>query len=248
MMTESMKQTAAPADRQKKKVPEKPIYAGRITLGVSLVVMGLLMTASLFLPTMDLLQIAKFAPLILVLLGIEILTAAFRYKNQNVRVGFGLTLLCLVLIFASVGAAVLPQVWQEYGPGRWEAQQAEEQQLTRRFYEEVDSTQLRVLQLLPDDRGGVSHAEVIFQDTFATKEAFVRAALPVVRTLADMDTQNAFISAEDDWNGMFMALNGVYSLNDVTEDRLLSTVEVEYHEIGDLVPVEEETAAESIPD
>ena len=214
---------AKPAEDTKK---QKPVYAGRITLGVALVAIGLLITASLFLPGVDLLTVAKFAPLILVLLGTEILAASIRHGDRNVKVGFGLTLICLVLIAGSVGAAALPQIWQEYGPGYAVQQEKVQREYEKQFYSKINSMQVEQLQFSLDHSNQIAYATMAFADEFETKEEFAAAALPVVKALAQLETENAFLFAEDGKQELSLDLKAVYSLGNVTREELVKSTRV----------------------
>lgn len=56
---------------------------GTFTFGVTLVVFGFWMLAQLFLPELDLTWCLKLSPLILVLLGVEVLLAARKTAPSN---------------------------------------------------------------------------------------------------------------------------------------------------------------------
>lgn len=86
---ESREQTIRPARR-----------VGTFTFGVTLVVFGLWMLASLLLPEADLLWCLKLSPLVLVLLGGEVLLAA---RNSGaVRYDWVGMLLCTVIVLTSL--------------------------------------------------------------------------------------------------------------------------------------------------
>lgn len=72
---------------------------GTFTFGVTLVVFGLWMLAALLLPELDLLWALKLSPLILVLLGGEVLLAA--RKNSTIKYDWvGMLLCCLIVCTA----------------------------------------------------------------------------------------------------------------------------------------------------
>ena len=206
--------------------PQSPVFVGRITLGVALIVVGLLVTASLFLPGVYLLTMAKFAPLILVLLGLEILVATVRYKEANVKVGFGMTLLCLILIFGAVGAAILPDVWEVYGPGRWERQEEIVQKLERSFYEQIDSTQVEQLSIYLDEQDKPINAYVNLAGEFTSAEGVAKTALPMVHKLAQLGIEEAHIEGQNTKQQWSLRLKGVYSLKEITEARLVEIMDV----------------------
>ena len=56
---------------------------GTVTLGLSLIVTGLAITAYFFVPGFDIISVAKLAPLVLVFLGAEVLWASARRKGEE---------------------------------------------------------------------------------------------------------------------------------------------------------------------
>ena len=86
---ESREQTTRPARR-----------VGTFTFGVTLVVFGLWMLASLLLPEADLLWCLKLSPLVLILLGTEVLLAA--RKNSIIKYDWVGMLLCTVIVLTAL--------------------------------------------------------------------------------------------------------------------------------------------------
>lgn len=79
--------------------PRPARRVGTFTFGVTLVAFGLWMLASLLLPELDLSWGLKLSPLVLVLLGIEVLLAARR--NSAIKYDWaGMVLCCLIVLTA----------------------------------------------------------------------------------------------------------------------------------------------------
>lgn len=79
--------------------PRPARRVGTFTFGVTLVAFGLWMLASLLLPELDLSWGLKLSPLVLVLLGIEVLLAARR--NSTIKYDWvGMVLCCLIVLTA----------------------------------------------------------------------------------------------------------------------------------------------------
>lgn len=207
----------------------RPVFVGRITLGLALIAVGLLVTGSLFFPNIPFLTVAKFTPLILVVLGAEILIGAMRNPGRNVKVGFGLIVLCLILIFGAVTAGVLPGVWEAYGPGRWQEQERMEEQVKRDFYSQVDSTKVRFAYVSLDDQGAIDDLGLEFTEKFPSAEAFAKEAAEIVRVLADMDVGNATIGGRSEkelWN---LSLEGVFSQGEITPERVMEVMQTDVY-------------------
>ena len=73
---------------------------GTFTFGVTLVAFGLWMLLSLLLPELDLLWVLKLSPLVLVLLGAEVLLAA--RKNSAIKYDWVGMLLCTVIVLTAL--------------------------------------------------------------------------------------------------------------------------------------------------
>ena len=218
---------ASMGNSQEQKQTARPVFVGRITLGLALIAVGLLVTASLFSTRIPFLTVAKFAPLILVVLGAEILFAAARHRNQTVKVGFGLTLLCLILIFGAVAAGVLPEFWEAYGPGHWQEQQRIQNQAERTFYSQVDSSTVEYLHIYLSDENVIYNVDLDFSEPFASKEDFAKAAAEAVHVLADMDADRVSICGQNEKERWNFSLAGAYSQGEITEERLLKIMDTQ---------------------
>lgn len=86
---------------------------GTVTMGVALIVTGLVLCASLCFPQFDLIDLCRFAPLFLVLLGAEILWRTARAKDVSFRYDWLSMLLCAFLIACSCGATAVA-AWMQY--------------------------------------------------------------------------------------------------------------------------------------
>lgn len=89
--------------------PQKTRKVGTITTAVCLILVGVLLALRVFLPNIDYLMIARLSPLILVLLGLEMLFAAARKKDEKLRYDLLSIFLCFLLIGGSMAAALVPE-------------------------------------------------------------------------------------------------------------------------------------------
>lgn len=78
---------------------------GTVTMGFSLIIVGLAMSYSLFFPQTDFLFLAKFSPLILVGIGLEVLAASFCNKSGQFQYDWFSGFICFLLIVFSIGIA-----------------------------------------------------------------------------------------------------------------------------------------------
>lgn len=92
--------------------PVRERRVGRVTLGISLVTAGVLLLIGLFNPGFSIFTAAKFAPVILILIGAEILVSTFTAKGCRLRYDFLSMFVCFLLIFGSFGLAMIPAAYQ----------------------------------------------------------------------------------------------------------------------------------------
>ena len=94
-------------------VPEKQRRVGTFTLGVVLVVSGILMLVSMFWPHLDWAWVLKCSPLILIGLGVEALLAA--NGGGKVKSDWVGMVLCFVLVCAALCLYAMAG-WMLYHP------------------------------------------------------------------------------------------------------------------------------------
>ncbi len=121
--------TAAPAQEPPKKVRR----VGTVAFSLLLIASGFLLIAQQFLPNFDLLYVFRFAPALLILLGIEVLIYG---TNSKVQMKFDwLAIVGSAVTLCIVGAATLaPYVWQYLGPANAAAENAYEHRFTDGLY------------------------------------------------------------------------------------------------------------------
>ena len=121
--------TAAPAQEPPKKVRR----VGTVAFALLLIASGFLLIAHQFLPNFDLLYVFRFAPALLILLGIEVLIYG---TNPKVQMKFDwLAIVGCAVTLCIVGAATLaPYVWQYLGPANAAAERSYSTRFTDALY------------------------------------------------------------------------------------------------------------------
>lgn len=89
----------------------QPRRVGTFTMGIALIASGIVLCVSLFFPQYDIISLCRFAPLFLVLLGVEVLIAGAH--NRPLRYDFLSMILCAVLIFAAMFATSIA-LWMQF--------------------------------------------------------------------------------------------------------------------------------------
>lgn len=139
--------TTAPA-------PKKVRRVGRIAFAVLLILAGILLLVQQFVPHFDLLSIVRFAPALLILLGIEVLVYS---ANPQIQLKFDwLSVLGCGFILVVVGcSSLVPVAWSLYSPQRDYAESRYQTMLQDQFYQSLSAdtdlkAKIRNLQIYVD--------------------------------------------------------------------------------------------------
>lgn len=87
---------------------------GTLTLGVSLVIIGVLFLLHIVFPGISYTLIFRLWPVILIALGAEVLFANFRTNKISFHFDFGSVILLMILIFFAMGMAFIDYGFQHY--------------------------------------------------------------------------------------------------------------------------------------
>ena len=202
---------------------------GTVTLGLSLIVTGLAITAYFFVPGFDIIFIAKLAPLVLVFLGAEVLWACARRKGEErLRLDFLAAFVSFVLICASLCAATLPAVWRWYGPDRSSTEERLsdelEEQLHTAFQGQnvLDCTgwvnlggyefdrEMTLADLRAEDHAG---ANITLGGTVENGDEFAARVAALLPALRDAGVDRAYFYWSDDDESWNLDLDGVFDMN-----------------------------------
>lgn len=99
--------------------PQKSVRrVGTFTMGASLIGAGALTIYAIVNPGLDVYQIIRFTPAILILLGIEILIHAIFQRSSRLQYDFLSMFTCFILIVFSLSLAGIPSILKNWGPNR----------------------------------------------------------------------------------------------------------------------------------
>lgn len=98
--------------------PKKQRRVGTVAFGLTLVAAGVLLVAKTFVPALDLITIARFAPVILVVLGVEVLVYAAR-PDVVLKYDF-LSMFATAFILLLIGGASLVPLAVQYLSPEWD--------------------------------------------------------------------------------------------------------------------------------
>lgn len=213
------------------KRPNAPIRrrTGTLTLGLALILVGGCILGYCFVPGFDLFAAAKLSPLLLVLMGLEILIGSF-LKGDEYRVNFGSVLLCLILVGCSLCVAVIPMFWDYYGP---ESEQREAQitsELSSTCYDQLKNSGVTYLDSHLNRYTQAEHlneltaaddlrVNVDLRGEYADAAAFARACQPVLsvltQTIPSAAHQSVYLEGTNTLDGQpdySVSLSGLYQM------------------------------------
>ena len=98
--------------------PERVRRVGTLTLGVALIVTGILVLFALFQKDFFAINALRFSPLLLVLLGIEVIVNAVVWKGQKLKYDLLSMFVCFLLITGTLCAAAIPAIYRNWGAPR----------------------------------------------------------------------------------------------------------------------------------
>lgn len=216
-----------PATKRRKKDQQLVRRVGVFTMGISLILVGLIIAVSLFVK-IDLLTVAKLCPLVLVALGTEILWANARKGEARLKYDFLSMFVCFLLICTSVVAACVPTALQYWGPERYMAEERLQIDMENKLFDTL-GTNAGITSLhaylhsdtvyLLDENSTLAdtpitgwYVEISIDGDYTTADEFATAVEPIVRQLADMGIRSVNINSNGacQWA---IYLNGKYSMN-----------------------------------
>ncbi len=123
---------------KKQEEPPKRIHrVGTFTLGLTLIVVGVLTVYTLLNPSFDYTMALKLSPLVLVSLGIEVLISSFLSNTRKIKYDFLSGFVSILLILGSMGIAALQPLYENYGPYRSQVSDQMRQELYEDCYNQV---------------------------------------------------------------------------------------------------------------
>ena len=147
--------------RREEKAKQKTVRrVGTMTLGVSLILIGVAILLYMMNPSFDIRIISYLAPLILISLGVEVLIRYFFSKDRTYKYDFASGLICIFLVMGSFCVALVPYAMYYISPERFTSEaellQAEREKLYNAF---KGDQRVEVFYV----NGGVDYGPVFYQ-------------------------------------------------------------------------------------
>ncbi len=125
---------------------ETPVRrVGIFTLGICLILSGIFLLLVLFFPSIDYTFVAKLAPLIFILMGVEVLIGYSRSKDGKVKFDFFSGVICLGLSFLCICMSFVPLFLEYWGPERNIAEQNASAAVYETAYQTLQGTPITSL-------------------------------------------------------------------------------------------------------
>lgn len=119
--------------------PKRVRRVGTVAFALTLIVVGALLLIRAFVPGFDVLTVLKFSPVILIILGVEVLIYSAR-PDVNLKYDFLSMFVCFVLLVAAAGSNVVSALIDGYGPTHEYTEHRLTTQLEEQAYQALSST------------------------------------------------------------------------------------------------------------
>lgn len=199
----------APAPAPVRPEPPAPVRVRRVgtfTMGLCLVIAGLALTVGMFRPTTDFSFLLKLTPLVLVVLGAEVLIASATAKEKKLKYDFLSMFVCFLLIVCAAAGAVCAPLAQYYGPQRQAKLNELRTQWNNALYEKLgDAEDVYSVRghlwseqaILPEEltleavgKAGNVGADVVLDGDYADETAFAAACQQLLPALTGAGVEN----------------------------------------------------------
>ena len=120
--------------------PRRPTRRiGTLTMGVTLILVGIILLVFFFKP-FDLFSLMRFSPVLLILLGIEIIWQYSHHHGEELRYDFWGTLFCLLVICVACFCSVFYPLYMEFGPASWKVEQQVSGEIRNELYQQIPAS------------------------------------------------------------------------------------------------------------
>lgn len=251
---------AAPA------APQNVRRVGTFTMGVCLILAGILAIYGLFNPAVNVLSLLRYAPVVLIALGVEILIVAVFGRNVKLRYDFLSVIVCMLLIGGTLCVSALPYLNRYWGPERDYAENRLEGELYDLCYDKLgNSFPIKTLTLYANIRtqvldqettvesitsGDHVHADIDLNKEYDSPLAFAEDCSAIAARLSQTGVpfyQISFVAPGS--TTYYLDLRGRY-LQNTSAQELVQYVESEVEELpeGDDVQTEFTESDAAAPD
>lgn len=246
--------TASPAP-ETPAAPKKVRRVGRVAFALLLIAAGILLLVQQFAPQFDLIRVVRFAPVLLIVLGVEMLVWSAK-PDVKVKFDWLSVIGCAFILCVVGGASVLPYLWSVAGPERGYAQGRYTSQIQDQAYRALNAdtdlkakvTNLYVniyFQHLQSDGYTLQDGDEVYlhvvlpQNGYTTAQAFAEDAWNITRLLEQADvpvTEYIFDSyPADDGTGNGYTLDFLPSFAEgLTAEQLAQRVQSQYQFDGNI--------------
>lgn len=208
---------------------QRPIRrVGNFTMGIALIVTGIALTLHYFMPGFDIITFAKFTPLILVCLGIEILWANAHKGDASLKYDLLSMFFCFILICAGSVVSLIPMVWNYYNPERSNTEYRLQTELEQAMFEVLPTEDILYARAHINLTGAsynpnmslddLSASDIIqisieLQDDFSDRIGFATVCQSMLSSLNDLNIHEVQFTAENNTDRWELWVNNVFQRN-----------------------------------
>ena len=238
--------------------PRKVRRVGTVAFGITLIFVGILMVAAILVPGIDVLSVLRLSPLILVVLGVEVLIYSVR-PDVTLKYDFLSMFVCFLLLAAAGCASILGQLAEGWGPSHEYAENRLAAWLEQQAYDalkddgnirdiSVNVTLQRAVAGSERDTAGVTDADevwayVTLENRYTDAQSFAescraiideaeQAGLPFTSYTFDTVWDTASGSMANLSRSYYLNVDGVWSIHR-TADQLVQDVDEDFWYDGD---------------
>ncbi len=239
---------------------------GTVTLGIVLIVVGVLLIWALFDPNFSIGTIAKFSPVILILVGAEMIIGYFCSGGNKVKYDFLSMLVCFLLIFGGLVGSIVPNVVRA-GLGWNQMEERIHNEVEDAIYEGTkdlqtidsiyldlygtsiwngDYTRFPTYQEIMDDQNYRVYLHVNLRGDYESGTALAQDAKEIVDRVRGLNIplENVTFNYDGEQYSGNLELDGWYNL-DLTAEEMAAKVRFEPVEIEESDTYDESNAEES---
>lgn len=181
--------------------PPKVRRVGTFTMGVALIVFGVLLFKSIITNNFEWQLMTKVAPILLILVGVEVLINYFFIKAEKLKYDILSVFVCFILISGAFCISLIGPIASYYGPERWYKEKETTDRVEDELYNKLsDIDYIRdatvYLSLNPMTINSVGNtdyfceyarATVTLKNDFDSKESFAAASKAILERIQNIE-------------------------------------------------------------
>lgn len=222
--------------------PKRVRRVGMFTMGIALIFAGIIALLYMFFPDLNLISAIKYSPVLLILLGVEILVSGVIFRGDTIKYDFLSMIVCFFLICACVGVSAVYPMIQYYGPHLRHTEEVLSEEAADAYHQALAQVgdvrsvwvDVSIDALSADEKltlstlrpGDTVQLSVGLLGEYPGKEAFCEKAAGILQALGSAQPQADRVTIESGDSQYSLYLSTPFEM-DFTADQLMEIVETE---------------------